>query len=64
MFVHKFISTGTLEEKIDAMIEDKRKMSSSIVGQDESWLTKIDNEAFKNLIALNQQAFAGSVEDE
>jgi len=54
VFVHKFITLGTLEERIDQMIEDKQKMADSIVGNDESWLTKLDNNAFKKLIALNK----------
>jgi SNF2 family DNA or RNA helicase len=56
VFVHKFVSIGTLEEKIDQMIEDKKKLSSAVIGSDESWLTELDNEAFKELIALNKSA--------
>lgn len=56
VFVHKFVAIGTLEERIDEMIEDKKKLAGSIVGADESWLTELDNEAFKKLIALNQMA--------
>ncbi len=56
VFVHKFVTIGTLEEKIDQMIEDKKKLSSSVVGSDESWLTELDNEAFKQLISLNKSA--------
>ncbi|MEI7868233.1 MAG: DEAD/DEAH box helicase [Candidatus Methylumidiphilus sp.] len=56
VFVHKFITLGTLEERIDAMIEDKRKVAGAIVGSDESWLAKLDNDAFKQLIALNSRA--------
>lgn len=56
VFVHKFITLGTLEERIDAMIEEKRKVAGAIVGSDESWLAKLDNDAFKQLIALNRQA--------
>jgi SNF2 family DNA or RNA helicase len=56
VFVHKFIALGTLEERIDQMIEDKKHMADSIVGSDESWLTELDNEAFKELIALNRRA--------
>ena len=55
MFVHKFITLGTLEERIDETIENKKKIASSIVGADESWLTELDNESFKQLIALNKQ---------
>ena len=56
VFVHKFVAIGTLEERIDQMITDKKKLSSSIVGSDEAWLTELDNEAFKQLISLNKAA--------
>jgi SNF2 family DNA or RNA helicase len=56
VFVHKFIALGTLEEKIDQMIEDKKKLAGAIVGSDESWLNTLDNQAFKQLIALNRKA--------
>ncbi len=56
VFVHKFVAIGTLEERIDQMIEDKKKLSSAVVGSDESWLTELNNEAFKQLIALNKSA--------
>ncbi|PSB26799.1 DEAD/DEAH box helicase [Stenomitos frigidus] len=56
VFVHKFVAMGTLEERIDAMIEDKKKLAGSIVGADESWLTELDSNAFKKLIALNKSA--------
>jgi SNF2 family DNA or RNA helicase len=50
------VAIGTLEEKIDQMIEDKKKLSAAVVGSDESWLTELDNEAFKQLISLNKSA--------
>ncbi|AFY72043.1 SNF2-related protein (plasmid) [Thalassoporum mexicanum PCC 7367] len=56
VFVHKFVTIGTLEERIDQMIEDKKKMAGAIVGADESWLTELDNESFKQLITLSKQA--------
>jgi SNF2 family DNA or RNA helicase len=56
VFVHKFVAIGTLEERIDEMIQDKKKLAGAIVGSDESWLTELDNEAFKKLIALNKSA--------
>ena len=54
VFVHKFVALGTLEERIDEMIEDKKKLAGSIVGSDESWLTELDNDAFRDLISLNK----------
>jgi len=56
VFVHKFVALGTLEERIDALIEDKKRLSSLVVGADESWLTELDNETFKDLIALRRGA--------
>ncbi len=56
VFVHKFVAIGTLEERIDAMINDKKRMASTVVGADESWLTTLDNNTFKELIALRRGA--------
>ncbi len=56
VFVHKFVTSGTLEERIDRMIEDKKALAGRIVGSDESWLTELDNDAFKSLIRLNRSA--------
>jgi SNF2 family DNA or RNA helicase len=56
VFVHKFVALGTLEERIDEMIDDKKKLAGAIVGSDESWLSELDNDAFKKLIALNKSA--------
>ena len=56
VFVHKFLAMGTMEERIDAMIEDKKRLSSLVVGTDESWLTELDNDTFKELIALRRSA--------
>ena len=56
VFVHKFVTIGTLEERIDQMIEEKLKLSESIVGADESWLSELDNQAFQELIALQKDS--------
>ncbi|CAD7851233.1 MAG: Helicase, SNF2/RAD54 family [Olavius algarvensis Gamma 1 endosymbiont] len=56
VFVHKFVTIGTLEERINAMIEEKKALAGAIVGNDESWLTQLDNERFKALIRLNKDA--------
>ncbi|MEO8973361.1 MAG: DEAD/DEAH box helicase [Ktedonobacteraceae bacterium] len=56
VFVHKFVAMGTMEERIDAMIEDKKRLSSLVVGSDESWLTELDNDTFKDLISLRRSA--------
>ncbi|HSH81251.1 MAG TPA: DEAD/DEAH box helicase [Herpetosiphonaceae bacterium] len=56
VFVHKFVALGTVEERIDAMIADKQRLSSLVVGTDESWLTELDTDTFTDLIALRRSA--------
>ena len=54
--VHKFLCAGTLEERIDEMIERKQQLASSIVGTGEGWLTELSNEALQELFTLRQDA--------
>ncbi len=54
VFAHKMVTLGTLEERIDKMLEDKQALADSIVGTDEGWLTEMDNAAFRQLIQLNR----------
>ena len=54
--VRKFICTGTLEEKIDAMIERKKALASSVVGTGESWVTDLSTDQLRELFALDPGA--------
>jgi SNF2 family DNA or RNA helicase len=54
--VHKFLCAGTLEDRIDEMIERKQALAASIVGTGEGWLTELSNEALKELFTLRQEA--------
>jgi SNF2 family DNA or RNA helicase len=54
--VHKFVCVGTLEEKIDEMIERKQQVARRVVGAGEGWLTELSNEQLKDLFALRQDA--------
>jgi non-specific serine/threonine protein kinase len=52
--VHKFITKGTVEEKIDAMIESKLSLSKELVqSTDETWITELDNKDILNLFKLS-----------
>jgi len=51
--VHKLITMGTLEEKIDAMLESKRDLADRVVGTGEGWLTQLDDDALRRLVALD-----------
>ncbi|MBS4190134.1 DEAD/DEAH box helicase [Bacillus sp. FJAT-49705] len=50
--VHKFISTGTLEEKIDAMLEKKQSLNDQII-QSESWITELSTDELRDLVNLS-----------
>ena len=54
VMVHKMVTMGTLEERIDAMIESKKKLAEDIVGADESWLSDMGDETFSALIRLDR----------
>lgn len=54
--VHKFICAGTLEEKIDLLIEGKKELADSIVGAGESWLTELSTAQLRDLLVLRQDA--------
>jgi SNF2 family DNA or RNA helicase len=51
--VHKLITIGTLEEKIDALLESKRDLADRVVGTGEGWLTELDDDALRRLVALD-----------
>jgi SNF2 family DNA or RNA helicase len=54
--VHKFLCVGTLEEKIDEMIERKREVAEQTVGAGETWLTELSTAELKDLFALRREA--------
>ena len=54
--IHKFLCAGTLEERIDDMIEHKRGLAESIVSSGEAWLTELSTTELKNLFSLQQEA--------
>ena len=58
--VHKFVVRGTLEERIDEMIESKTQLAQSIVGAGERWLTELSTDDLRSILTLR----ADAVEDE
>ncbi len=54
VLVHKFVCRGTVEERIDALIESKQGLSDAMLtGGGEIALTEMSNEALLKLVALN-----------
>ncbi len=53
VMVHKFVTKGTIEEKIDAMIEQKQKLSGDILTTSgEQWITEYNNAELMKIFAL------------
>jgi SNF2 family DNA or RNA helicase len=53
--VHKLICSGTLEEKIDALIESKKSLAQSVVSGGEEWLTELSTDQLRELITLREE---------
>jgi SNF2 family DNA or RNA helicase len=56
--VHKFVCVGTLEERIDEMIEQKKALAESVVGADEAWITELSDQEIREMVKLRKEALA------
>jgi SNF2 family DNA or RNA helicase len=54
--VHKFVVRGTLEERIDEMIESKTELAENIIGHGERWLTELDTTQLREILTLRADA--------
>ncbi len=54
--VHKFVCSGTLDERIDLMLENKKDLMEKIVGASgEGWITELSNDALRKVFALRAE---------
>jgi SNF2 family DNA or RNA helicase len=54
--VHKFVCTGTLEERIDQMIEQKMELADNIVGSGEKWISDLSAGQLREMLVLRDSA--------
>jgi SNF2 family DNA or RNA helicase len=54
--VYKMICQGTLEERIDELLEQKRALADQVVGSGERWVTELDDDALRSLVSLGDDA--------
>jgi len=54
--VHKLICAGTMEERIDEIINRKKEISEGVVGTGEGWLTKMSDGELREVLALSREA--------
>ena len=55
VFVHTFICTGTLEDRIDEMLSSKRQLAAEVVAGGESFLLKMNPREFERMTALDSE---------
>ena len=53
--VYKASCSGTVEEKVDAIVERKRALSERVVGEGEAWLTERSTAELKELFTLDKE---------
>jgi len=53
VIVHKFLTKGTVEERIDMMLEEKSKLSQDVIAStSDSWITEMKNDELVDLFSL------------
>ena len=52
VMVHKFITSGSVEEKIDRMIREKSRLAEDVIGSGEDWLGSLGGDQLRDLVAL------------
>jgi hypothetical protein len=62
--VHKLVCAGTVEEKVDRMLEHKRDLAAKVLGAGEKWITELGNDELRDLFALSEDAAVGMDDEE
>jgi superfamily II DNA or RNA helicase len=62
--VHKLVTAGTLEERIDELLTSKRQLAASIVGAGESWVTELGDAELRDLLALSADAEIADLDED
>ena len=53
VIVHKFLTKGTVEERIDKMLEEKSKLSEDVIASaGDAWITEMKNDELMDLFKL------------
>jgi len=55
VMVYKLVTAGTLEERIDKLLTEKRALSDQVIGTGEAWLSSLSTEELRALITLERE---------
>lgn len=51
--VHTLVTAGTIEDRIAELLDQKRSLADAIVGAGETWITELDDDELRELVALS-----------
>lgn len=57
--VRKLVCAGTVEERVDELIERKKALAESVVGSGEEWLTELSTAELREVVRLSAEAVVG-----
>ena len=55
VFVHKLATRGTIEERINTLIAEKRDLADHVLGGSEAWITELSTDDIRELLVLSSQ---------
>ena len=53
VMVHKFVAQGTIEERVNAVIEKKQSLAENIIGEGEQWITELSDGELLSMMRLD-----------
>ena len=53
--MHKLVCEGTVEERIAALIDEKRALADAVVGSGEAWLTELSTAELRELVRAGRR---------
>ena len=56
LHVRKLVCAGTVEDRIDELIESKRALAARVVGSGEGWLTELSTDELAEVLRLSADA--------
>ena len=54
--VHKLVCEGTVEERINTLIDEKRALAETVIGTGETWLSELSTDDLRALVQLDPKA--------
>jgi SNF2 family DNA or RNA helicase len=62
--VHTLVTAGTIEERIAELLDRKRALADAVIGTGEAWITELDDDELRELVALSTADLQDEVVDE